>query len=383
MRIILATGIFPPDIGGPAIYTEKLAKAFRSKGIEIQIICCSDVKKYRNYNFPVVRISRKIPKILRHLLYFLKLFKIAKRNDIIYAQNSVTVGFPAMSVSKILNTKFVLKIVGDSAWERGMNKWKIKENLENFQNKKYGQRIEFLRKVQKYVAKNADEIIVPSYYLKEIITKGWEIPESKVNVIYNAAEGSFLPEISEKGIKQKIGIDGDIILSVGRLVPWKGFGVLIEMMLDLLKENSNFQLVIVGDGPERERLKFKVKGLNLENKVKFLGSIDHSQIPLYFQASKLFVLNTGYEGLSHVILEAMQAGIPIITTNVGGNPELIENKKNGILVEYNNGKQLKEAIIRVYQDKELQNKFIQNSKEKLKEFTFERMIEKTLNVLKS
>ena len=158
MRIILATGIFSPDIGGPATYTEKLAKAFIDKGIETQIICCSDVKKYGNYNFSVVRISRKIPKILRHLLYFLKLFKIAKKNDIIYAQNSVTVGFPAMSVSKVLNTKFVLKIVGDSAWEWGMNKRKIKENLENFQNKKYGQRIEFLRKVQKYVAKNADEI---------------------------------------------------------------------------------------------------------------------------------------------------------------------------------------------------------------------------------
>ena len=152
-------------------------------------------------------------------------------------------------------------------------------------------------------------------------------------------------------------------------------------MPDLLQENPSFRLIIIGEGPERTKLELKIKKLNLEKEVYLVGRVDHSQLPLYFKASDLFVLNTGYEGLPHIILEAIQSGLPVITTKIGGNPEVIKDGFNGILVDYNNSPQIKEAILRLWKDKPLQEKFIRNSLKVLEKFSLERMIEETLESL--
>ena len=350
MKFILATGIFPPDIGGPATYIERLAVELYRQGFAVQVITYSDVKA-KEYDFPVHRISRKFPAGIRHFIYFLKLLKLAKECDVVYAQNVTSAGLPSLLAAKLLRKRLVLKIVGDAAWER---------------NKGY------LKAVQGAVARSASKIIVPSLYLKNRVM-GWHIPGEKIEVIYNAPETVSQQDISKEEAQKSIGVSGDIILSIGRLAPWKGFSDLIAIMPDLLKENPNFQLVIVGKGEEK---------LKPGNRVKLAGAVSHSQIPLYFKAADMFVLNSGYEGLSHVILEAMQHGVPVIASNMGGNPELIEDNVNGLLVEYKNQEQLKQAILRLWHGKDLQEKFIQNSKEKLKSFTWESLINKTLEILK-
>jgi len=114
-----------------------------------------------------------------------------------------------------------------------------------------------------------------------------------------------------------------------------------------------------------------------------LGSLDQDQMRHYFSLAKAFVLNTSYEGLSHIILEAMQNSVPVITTNVGGNPELITNDLNGLLVEYNNKNELKGAILKVLNDIALQNKFIENSHKELEKFSKEKMLNSLSGVLKS
>jgi len=362
-KILILAGIYPPDIGGPAVYSEKLARELAATVI--------------SYSGRL----KKIPKGLRHFLYFLAVLKSAGNCDILYAQTLFSAGIPGLIVGKIFRKKVVVKITGDHAWER----FNTGESIEEFQNKKYGWRTELVKKMQTYLLKKVSKIIAPSQYLKKIIS-GWGIPPQKIAVIYNAPVSDLdlaISIISKEEAQKKIGVEGNIILSVGRLMPWKGFGALIQIMPDLLKENPNFYLVIVGEGSEKENLKNQISHLKLENRVKLVGGVDHSQMHLYFRAADLFALNTGYEGLSHVILEAMQAGLPIITTNVGGNPELIENGKNGILIDYNNKEQLKEAILRLIGDRDSQEKFKQNSKEMLNMFTWQNIIDKTLEVFSS
>ena len=359
-KILILAGIYPPDIGGPAVYSQKLAQELSA---------------------PVISYSgllKKFPRGLRHFLYLLAVLKLAGKCDILYAQTIFSAGIPGFLAGKLFGKKLVIKITGDHAWERFNNG----ESVEEFQNKKYGWRVEFVKKMQAYLLKKASKIITPSQYLKRIIV-GWGVPSEKIAVVYNAA--AVLPDstISRQEAQKKINVEGDIILSVGRLMSWKGFDTLIEIMPDLLKENPNFYLVIAGDGPEEKKLKAKIAELKLEDKVKLAGRIPHSKKHLYFRAADLFVLNTGYEGLSHVILETMQAGAPIVTTNIGGNPELIEDGENGILTEYNNKEQLKGAILRLFGDKNLQEKFKQNSKEKLKMFTWQIIIDQTLEVFHS
>ena len=318
-KVVFAAGIAAPDIGGPATYVGKLAGELKQ---------------------PVISYSKRLkryPRGLKHFLYFLYLLWLARDAKVIYAQNSTSAGLPAMMAAKLLRKRFVLKVVGDAAWERKRN---------------------YLRGIQAYVAGRADQVIVPSQYVKKMV-RGWGVSENKINVIYNAIENGSQYDISEEEAKKRIGIDGDIILSVGRPVPWKGFDDLRAIMPDLLKENSNFRLVIIG-----------------ENK-----KVPHSQMPFYFKAADIFVLNSGYEGLSHTILEAMSSGVPVIASDEGGNPELIEDGFNGLLVEYKNKEQIKDAILKLWRDKDLQEKFIRNSKEKLKNFTWEKLVEKTLRIL--
>jgi len=355
MKIIIASGIYPPDSGGPATYSQLIAREFIERGREVSLICYSDKKHNDEEKFKIVRILRK-NKLTRYLLYFINLLKLSINSDVIYAQGPLGAGLPAMWVSRILHKKFIVKIVGDYAWEQYQNaQLKIKSQklkvdlIDEFQNKKYDWKTELRRKIQKKVVASASKVIVPSEYLKKIVM-GWGIQENKIKVIYNTFSGIENCELKIENSNK------DVIISAGRCEPWKGFDVLREIFPDLLKENPQFKLKI-------------------EHKMP------HKELMANFKASEMFVLNTGYEGFSHILLEAMACGLPIITTNVCGNPEIIQDGENGLLVEYNNKEQLKNAIIKLYTDKDLRKKIIENGYKTIEKFGLERMINETKRVL--
>lgn len=373
MKIIIAAEIFSPEIGGPATYSKQLAEQLSQQGWQVKIICYSDKQHSDSYPFEVFRITRSKFKPWHYYKYFKTLKKISADCDIVYAQGPVGSGQPALKVKQQTDKKLVVKVVGDYAWEQARNKGQIKLSIEEFQKQKFSGKIGLLQKIERQVCQAADKIVVPSEYLKKIVS-GWGVDESKIEVIYNS--------FGLKHLIDKKNVDPNSIISVGRLVDWKGFDTLIELMPDLIKKNEKFKLTIFGDGPEREKLNQLVGKLGLENHVFIAGRIDHQELLSKLHAG-VFVLNTGYEGLSHIILEAMAAGTPVITTKVGGNPEIITDGQNGILVEYNNKDQLKDAILKLHNDDNLRQKFINNSKEVLKKFTFEAMITKTIKVLKN
>lgn len=365
------------------MYVERLASEFHKRGVKVKLLTYADkLSQDIKYDFPLVRVSRRFPKVIRHILYFFQTLRLAKDGNVIYAQNLFSVGIPGLVASKILRKKLVVKIVGDYAWEQARMRWGIKDNIDGFQKRTYSFPVELLRKTQSFLARKAFRVITPSFYLKKII-KGWGVPEQNIEVIYNALDVLEEPDISKAEAKKRIGIGGDVILSIGRLAIWKGFLALIDTFPDLLKENPNFRLIIVGDGEEKKNLELKIENLGLKKSVKLVGRVNHQDIPLYFKAADIFILNSGYEGLPHVILEAMQLGVPVVASSKGGNLEVIKDGFNGFLVEYNNKEQIRNTMLNLWQDKELQEKFIKNSKEKLKEFSFERMVTKTLKTLKS
>jgi glycosyltransferase involved in cell wall biosynthesis len=382
MKVLIPTGIFPPDIGGPATYSETLAEQFNQRGIKTDVICYADREIKDNYPFAVFRILRKYPIWLRYFLYFFQILKIGRRYEIIYAQDPICAGLPAVLAARILRKKFILKITGDYAWEQGRQRFGVKDLLDDFLKKRYSWRVELMRLIEKKVAQAAIRIIVPSQYLKKVVQQ-WGVREEKIEVVYNAIEKLPDLEISQEEAQKRIGIKGDILLSVGRLVPWKGFDALIEIMPDLLKENPEFRLVIIGRGPEKKHLESKIGNLGLKDQVFLIDQVKHSQLPFYFRAAGLFILNTAYEGLPHIILEAIQMKVPVITTNIGGNPEVIKNNHNGILVRYNDKQQLKEAVWQLWKDKDLQEKYIKNAYQDLGKFSLEQMINHTLRVLKT
>lgn len=375
MKILITTGIFPPDIGGPATYVWEIKQEFTRLGNEVRIITYSDDKNTDDDSI-VYRVKRGKNIFWRYFKYFLRVFFTAYWADVVYIQDSVSAGFPATLANLIWRKKAVLKVVGDFAWEQAQNQYGIRDSLDAFQHQKYDFKIELWRKIERWVAARADRIITPSQYLKRIV-RCWGVAEEKVEVVYNAFDE---PDYIDDNIKMP---QGDVIFTAGRLVPWKGMDTLIKIMPDLLKQNSRSRLVIVGDGPEKKNLEKLIASLNLSDKVFLMGKMPREKLLGYLKNSKVFILNSSYEGLSHQVLEALWLGVPTSVSRVGGNPEVIEQGKNGLLFEYNNTGDIKECILRLFRDRQLADEFIKTGKSISQIFNQEKMINQTLKVLRS
>lgn len=194
--------------------------------------------------------------------------------------------------------------------------------------------------------------IFVKYYLSNSLTASrrfhkWGIPLKKMLVIYNGIEANQAGfDVDLKKIKEKIGIPPQtIVLScLAKLRKGKGHIVLFKALKEINKNNSfnNINLLLIGDGSEKNRLLQKVNEYHLNKKVFFLGN--RKDISELFRITDIFVLPTFFEGMSNAILEAMAAGLPIITTDIPENKELIMNNEHGILVKPKDPNKLTEAI---------------------------------------
>ncbi|OGF26049.1 hypothetical protein A2303_04585 [Candidatus Falkowbacteria bacterium RIFOXYB2_FULL_47_14] len=396
MKILLATGIYPPDIGGPATYVKTLKEELPKRGIAVKVLAYGETEP-EDEEAGVYRISRKQNVILRYFEYFRQVFKIAGEVDLVYAQDPVSVGLPVSLACFLKRKNYILKIVGDYAWEQGRQRASVKDDLDEFQKRQYGWKVELWRFIEGVVAKNARLVITPSVYLKNIARK-WGIRDDKIRVIYNAVKevktadstrstgsgrASSPLAASRDELRRKLKLDGYAILSAGRLVPWKGFELLIDLMPELLKIAPDFKLVVIGEGPDKEKLAAKIKNLNLEKNIILTGALPQAELWEYMAAADIFVLNTGYEGLPHITIEAMQSGLPVITTKSGGNPEVIKNDETGILVDYDNREAIKNAILKLYKDREYARGLSERAKREIGDrFGRERMVAGVLEILK-
>jgi len=383
MKLVIASEIFPPDIGGPATYVIRVIPELVKAGFEVKVITYADVKKIvydDSLGYLVIKIPRKNI-FIKFVCYYLQLYKLAKKADLIFAQGPVASGLPTLLVKTIQKKKAVMKIVGDVAWERARNNFNIQELTDEFQTKKYNLQIEFGRWLEHFIVKQMDKIITPSFYLKKIVSQFVTKPE-KIQVIYNALE-EIDCNLSKAEARQKLGYTGKVLFSMARLTPWKGYESLIEVMSKLIEKFGNIKLIIVGDGPMMEKLKTQITNYKLQDYVELVGSISHQETGKYFKGADLFVLNTGYEGLSHVLLEALAMKLPAVVSNIGGNPEIIEDGKNGYLFEFDNKQEMVEKISDLLFNETKQQEFVEAGTEKLKQFTFDRMLDDSKELLKS
>jgi len=366
-KILIATGIYPPDIGGPATYSKLLHDELPKRGFIADVLSFGEVRSW--------------PKIIKHLIYMGKVIKHCRLADIIYVQDPVSVGLPVCLAGWLMRRKFILKIVGDYAWEQGSQRFNVKDFLDDFSSeyKKYSWPVRLLKLIQKKVADRAEKIIVPSEYLKKIVSN-WGVNPDKIKVIYNAFDEPANLADKEK-LRQELKFVGPVIISAGRLVPWKGFPVLIEVINGLKNNYPSLELLIIGEGPEKDNLEKKINTLNLSGRVKLLGRLSREELLKKVKAADIFILNTSYEGFSHQLLEVMWCGTPIITTNVGGNPELITNGENGYLVNYNDYEKIKEKIEKLLGDKEFSDSLAEQARKRVTSFTKERMISELIKEL--
>src|SRR5690606_21440388 len=202
----------------------------------------------------------------------------------------------------------------------------------------------------------------------------------KLHVIYNTFNVNKIKENSLENVEVGIFEDNFLnIISVGRLTKVKGFDRLISVMSKLKNDGINFNLVIVGEGVERENLKKIIQDNELGNKVKLIGF--HVNPYKFINKSDLFVSSSLSEGFSSVVAESIILGIPVLTTETAGMKEILgENNEYGIVVN-NDENSLYEGLKKLLLDKELLNHYKLKAKERSSFFSTEKSVKDVENLI--
>ncbi|MHA1797145.1 MAG: glycosyltransferase family 4 protein [Candidatus Helarchaeota archaeon] len=340
-RLSILTGIFPPDIGGPATYCYRLKNSLEDLGFQVSIITYKDTYLKIEDKKNIKRIDRKFPLPLKLILTILNSLKIIPKTDLIYAQDPILTAIPAVLLSKIFKKKLIFKIVGDQAWETSRRYNWTSDDINKFQITQYSSKIQLLKQIQRFLCKFPSKIIVPSVYLKKLINS-WGIDNKKIIVIKNSI--NFKESIKKKvNANFKTNFEDVYLLSVGRLENWKRFDIVIKT---LSKLQNKFKLFIVGEGTDLKKLQSLTKQLGIQDRVYFLGKLDHQDLLNLYGEIDIVILLSEYEGYSHVLIEALLNKKYIIATKIGGNPEIIQDQKNGILIK-NDVNELRKAILKI------------------------------------
>jgi len=277
----------------------------------------------------------------------------------------------------VMKKVYVVKITGDIPWEYARSHGLIRDNINDFQDKKYGLKIELLRRLQNLVVKKADLIITPSVYLRNLVV-GWGGYQEKVRVIHNAVE--FHGEIMAKEEARKVlNYTGKNIMTVARLVPWKGTDILIDLVS---KFGDGTFLRIVGDGPEKEKLMRLAQEKNVVNRISFIGILKREDVMMHLRASDIFILDSEYEGFSHVLVEAMNCGVPVIASDACGNPEIIEDGVDGFLVPLHDPSRMEGIVREIFGGRMSTDGIVNNAFRKCEKYSFDKMIEETESIFK-
>ena len=204
-------------------------------------------------------------------------------------------------------------------------------------------------------------------------------------VLYNGIDNRFIRRLSkEEKIKKRntlLDIDptSTLLISVANLVPYKDYETILRALKELREEKYRFSYLILGDGPLRESLEQRIREYDLTNNLSILGTVQN--VPEYLQLSDIFIHSSKGEGCSNAILEAMAAGLPIIASNTGGTPEIV-NGNNGFLFEYGNFTRLKALIKFLFQNPETIEKLGKSSLEQVeKKFTIHNMMKNYYQIL--
>jgi glycosyltransferase involved in cell wall biosynthesis len=331
--LVIATPLYPPEPGGPATYARNLELGLPHRGFDSVLVCFSSVRKF--------------PKVIRHILYWWRLVRALGKADIALALDPVSVGLPTLLASLITRKPYVVKVVGDYAWEQGTQRFGVTATLDDFIRTHHVPfPVKFLRFIQTLVAKQARCVIVPSEYLAGVV-ETWGIPSAKIEVVHNGiALPEQLPSFSSPY--------AFLAVSAGRRVPWKKFEA-FEAVVE--KHAGEGWGSVIASGLPREEVLARIK------------------------AGNVFVLNSTYEGLSHLLIEAMMLGVPVVATAVGGNVTLIQDGVTGLLVPSGDDEALDRALKDIALHPEKARVRAAHAKEFIKDFSVDRMTERTATLL--
>jgi glycosyltransferase involved in cell wall biosynthesis len=352
MKIAILIFSFPPRwLAGTEIATDNLAEHLAQRGHEVTVITSHDEglpEFHREKGCFIHRVVFPRIGIIGVLVFWIKILFIIRKDkpDIVHAQD-LTMGIPAWLIRKIFDVPYIL-------WGRG----------EDINNPGF-----FLRLTTRGLLRDASVVLALNDAMR---IKMREKTSREIYVIPNGIDinrfrnSHAMPE----GTKNR-----KRIIFIGRLIPVKGVRYLLHALKKVRIRVPEVQLIIVGDGDEREALKSLSMNLGIEKSVFFAGALPHDEVPRCLQQADILVLPSTSEGFPNVIIEAMVSGLPVVASRVGGIPDIISDHENGYLVDAGDIDALAERLILLLQDDSLRKTISENNTLKVRKYTWDHIID--------
>lgn len=341
--VMLVNEFAPIPTGGAERQAERLAVYLSSKGWPIWVITrrIDGLPAHQQYlGLEIIRPMTvgygKLKSITFIIGALLSLWKLRSKYSIIHAHLAFGPALAAVIASRLLGKRVVVKL-GNSG-EFG--------DVQVSRNTLRGRlRLTFLRWWADILIALDDAIY------NEILSLG--VDPARIRQISNGIDAvSFFPAQSRLEMKRKYGlIDRVVMIFIGRLSPQKSLPTLFEALERLISTSPAFHLLLVGDGPDRISLEEQAQLLGIREHVTFLGV--QANVRPYLNTADVFVLPSKSEGVSNALLEAMSAGLACVATTVGGNPEILDHGRCGILLSPGDVSALSDALVKLGQDPEM------------------------------
>jgi glycosyltransferase involved in cell wall biosynthesis len=334
VNVLVVSGIWPPDVGGPASHAPQVASFLQSHGHGVVVVTTAS-RQPAPESFPVHWASRALPKGIVHVRTGLEVARRAARADVVY-----TTGMFGRSAAgaTLARRPYVIKLTADPAFERARRRGIVDGDVEQFQRDAGGTKAKVLRLARDAELRGAAHIFTPSAWLGELAVS-WGVDAAHVSVLPNPAPA--LRELAPREeLRRSFGMNGTTLAFAGRLTAQKALGV----ALGALARVDDVALLIAGDGDERGALEAKAAELGLASRVQFLGPLPRERIVELFRAADAAILSSSWENFPHTVVEALAAGTPVLATATGGVAEVVRDGVNGLLVASGDEEALGEAI---------------------------------------
>ena len=349
-------------LGGIEKRISMILPALKSRGHHVEVVCLREygplAERIKAQDIPVNLIpfkSRLDPVALRSLTGFLAEGKFDVIHSHMYRSN-----VPATVAARFSRVDSVVV-----AQIHNVDTWETKRQLM----------------MDSFLCRWRDAVIGVSECVRQEILANLKISPEKCFVLYNGVDiAQYRDAIADPGLRQSLGIkSGDIIaVMVARLVPQKNHELVLRAAPDILEYVPSLKFMFVGDGKLRDELEHIAGELNIADRIIFTGNRDN--VAHLLKISDFGLLVTFKEGFSNALVEAMAAGLPMIVSNAGGNPEAVIDGTNGFVISPDDIDVFKEKVILLAKDISLRNKMGKTSQDRAALFSIEAMVENTENL---
>jgi len=343
VKVLIVSGIWPPDVGGPASHAPDVADFLRARGHEVEVVTTADAPPAAR-PYPVRAVPRRHRPGVRHYRGAALVHHRAREADVVYTTGMFGRSWLGATMAR---KPYVVKLTADPAFERSRRRGFVEGDVDEFQRRAGGPAVALLRFARDVELRGAAHVFTPSAYLRELAL-AWGVRPDRVSVLPNPAP-SIPPLPDRDQLRRGFGMNGATLAFAGRLTAQKS----LRRALEAVAATEDVELVIAGEGPDREALEQHARALGITDRVHFLGAQPRERVVELFRAADATILSSSWENFPHTVVEALAVGTPVLAMEAGGVAEIVHDGVNGLLVAPGDTAALSEAVQRYFREDRL------------------------------